>query len=125
MPENNPFLENRGAILMAASELYHSRKEDRPPDASISQVLPIIKSIRNEDIQSARQIEAKVNVAAKALCRLALIQDEVESGGIRSAVAKTEIALTKVVDYFYIRDLYSEDMMNSIRGISPTDIQEG
>lgn len=101
----DPFTRYSGEIVSAACELYHAERTGTEPDPMASRVaLPQnIGDASPEAMRNALRAEAEVNVAAKAVARLAMLGDQRDRGGISGKLAGFEIRLTSLFDRRYIR----------------------
>lgn len=105
--QDNTFVSEREAILMAAAELYQADQGNIFADQEVGRVT-ILNPVIGEDPRALRDAElhqARVDVAARAIARLAGLQDRRERGGFGGKVAALEIGLTKVAERAYLRDL--------------------
>lgn len=104
---DNTFVSEREAILMAAAELYQADQGNiaaDPEAARVTLLNPVIGEGPHA-LRDAELHEARVNVAARAIARLAGLQDRREQGGFGGKVAALEIGVTKVIERPYLRDL--------------------
>lgn len=123
----NPFEVNRTAILVAASELYRANREGVQPDPVRSTVVPRITA-DIDSVHALRRLEqdtARVNIAARAVSRMAGLEDTAAEGGIIGGVARIEARLTRVMEWPYLRHLAVEgSLVDVLRGVAPIETAE-
>ncbi len=108
MTKFSPFVENRDSIIVAASEIYRAERIGVEADPDRSRVMLVPQELLEApDWKTAKVIEAKINIAARVVARLALLQDTVDRGGISGVVARGEIALTRLIERPYVEGAMS------------------
>ena len=125
--KNNPFALYRGAILPAAAEIYRSEKTGIEPDPVRSRVTILPKNHGNfsrRDLKNALIIEAEVNVAARAVSQLAILKDQVDTGGLFGRLARIEIRLRRIFERAYTKHALKEpSLVDAVRAASPRNSQ--
>ena len=111
---NNPFAGHEQAILIAASARYSAEKAGQEADETASRVniLPEnLGDMSEADLGKAKLAEAKMNVAARCVARLALLSDTQAKGGIRGLFAGAEIIATRVFEKPYAQEALKDGGM--------------
>lgn len=108
MSSQDPFSAHKDAILMAANEIYRATRSDVEPDHELSRIniqpRPSgSEELTRQDFNTAIRTEAKVNAAARAAARMAILQDSIEEGGVSGLIARFEIAATRVFERPYVK----------------------
>lgn len=118
----NPFEVHRPAILSTAASLYFAEKggialaeEDRhvmlPQDLGDGS---------RQAYREALREQSKVDVAARAVCRMALLRDEIEQRPVIGKIAKLEAFGTSIIDRKYIgNELGQDGLVEQVRGNAP------
>ncbi len=126
----NPFVEYQPSILMAAAEIYRAQREGVEPDPDVSRVMIMPSNlgevslhgmISDESLRRAQVAEAQVNVAARAVARMALFADDIDAGGIKSVPVRFEAGLTRLFERKYIKDALASGLVDTIRGKKPSN----
>ena len=115
--KTNPFEQYTQAITFAASGIYAAEKNGVPFEADRNLVSMLPQDLGDgspEAMSIADRAQAEFNVAARSVARLALLQDDIESGGFKGVVARVENRLTRVIDYNYLRN--ADPIVDTIRG---------
>lgn len=122
----NPFIEYQPSILMAAANIYRAERDNVEPDPEISRVNIMPRAIGGDSVEGfamsedvldrAKYAEAQVNVAARSVARLALLQDTIDSGGVMGFAARLESRMTKIMERKYTKDAVASDLIDTVRG---------
>jgi len=102
----NPFIDHQSAILLTAAEIYRARAAGLEPGTDMTNV-SLVPTFDMEDpdaVRHAERTQAEIDVAARAVARLALVEDRIEKGGILGRVARVERVATHLMERRYIRD---------------------
>ncbi len=131
---NNPFKQHRQAILTAAFNTYMAEKGNvQIADDDKRVMLPLnLGDASPKAYRDALREQKKVDVAASAICRVALLRDAAEQpvveGGVVEQIksiptrlgalaASVELRLTAVADRMYIGDELGPDgLVEIVRG---------
>lgn len=119
--DDNTFVGERDAILMAARDLYLVDQGQMIGDEMTGRVTlltPELTDISEAGLRQAELHQARVDVAARNIARLASLEDRKAKGGAMGLVANLEIRLTRFSERAYFRDLGAvsllvEDVRNS------------
>lgn len=117
MSQQNPFEQYSQAITMAAGAMYVNMQNPNLVDRGNDHVTMLpqnLGDVSKEAIADAVRAEAELMVAARAVARIAILQDEIEQGGAKGAVARIENKLTRFVDRKYLKG--SDTIIDTIRG---------
>lgn len=119
--EQSPFERHRSAILATAANLYAKEKEGADiAESDLHVMLPLDLGDMSEDAyRNALREQSQVDVAAKALARVALLRDDVERGRnpIKRIAARIDLATTRIADRGYIGgELGPDGLVEQIRG---------
>ncbi|MDQ5886138.1 MAG: hypothetical protein QG628_535 [Patescibacteria group bacterium] len=117
MTTQDPFEQYSQSITFAAGGLYAAEKGGAPLDSSRSLVSMLPQDLGDaspDAMAEATRAQAEFNVAARAVARLALIQDDIEAGGLKGVFARVENRLTRVIDRKYLTNV--DPIVDTIRG---------
>ena len=113
---DDEFVKYSQAITFAAGRIYAADKggvdiESNQEDS----ILPLnLGDGSAEALAEANRAQAKFKVAARAVARVALLQDDIESGGIKGIAARVEYGLTKIAERKYLKN--ADPIIDTIRG---------
>lgn len=110
MPRTNEFEQDKMGILTRAGKLYHLQREGKIPEYQIIRetrdigYVPVIAEDSPTQAMKAGQLrEKQIEVAARAVARLADLKDRADAGGIGGLFARFEVFITTKAEYFYLR----------------------
>lgn len=93
--------QHRSAVLQAAGEIYRANIEGSVPSPDLGTVHVSLElgDATTKELEAARDFESELNVAARAIARVADVRDAAEGGDV---LAKLELLLTGVADRRYL-----------------------
>jgi hypothetical protein len=112
------FDEQRAAIVAAAAHIYRAERSGTEPDpvaSSVAMVVPVFEDASRASLRSAERQQARVNVGARTVARLAGLQDTIERGGLMGKVARVEKALTRIMEPTIYSALSDSQIIDSVR----------
>ena len=113
---NDEFVDYPQAITFAAGRIYAADKAGEPIDnIHEDSMLPLnLGDGSPEALVKAQHADAKFKVAARAVARVAMLQDDIEGGGIKGIAARVEYGLTRIVEGKYLKN--AGPIIDTIRG---------
>ena len=113
---DDEFVNYSQAITFAAGRIYAADKGGVDLESNNDDtIVPLnLGDGSPEALVKAQHADAKFNVAARAVARVALLQDDIEGGGIKGIAARVEYGLTRIIERKYLRN--ADPIIDTIRG---------
>jgi len=117
MNQQNPFEKYSQAITMAAGAMYVNMQNPNLVSEYNDHVTILpqnLGDLSTAALAEAARAQAEFTVAARSVARIAILQDEIDLGGVKGVVARLEYRLTRFVDRKYLQ--CSDPIIATIRG---------